>query len=233
LKKHVLGVFLFGLIVCLTGVSAHAQSTGKISLFGGYSYMTNSWGNGCEAACLGGITTGLHGYTLSGVYAFNSHLGIEANFAGHNGSPTIFSEPVTTTSNGEVETENQDFYTYTFGPKLTLPVGNFDLFTHFLVGGAHGHETFIDKCLQSTGSESTCFTTDTSDAHGNGFAFKTGGGVDWSHGRLGVRILEVDYIHAATFVTKICGGCTQSDSFGITANNFELATGVTFNFDMK
>ncbi len=195
--------------------------------------MTNDWGNGCVAACLGGLTNELHGYTLSGVYAFNSHIGIEANFDGHNGSPTVFSSPVTATSNGEVETEGQDFYTYTFGPKLTLPVGNFALFTHFLVGGAHGHESFTVKCLQSAGSESSCFTTSTSGAHGNGFAFKTGGGVDWNHGRLGVRILEVDYLHASTFVTELCGGCTQSDSFGITANNFELATGVTFNFGMK
>ena len=189
-------------------------------------------GNGCVASCGGGLTTGLHGYTVAGSYAFTNHLGIEADFAGNNGSPTIFSAPVTATANGQVETEGQDFYTYTFGPILTLPVGNFSLFTHFLVGGVHGHESFTDKCIQSAGA-GTCFTTSTSDAHGNGFAFKTGGGVDWNHGHWGIRILEVDFVHANTFVTELCGGCTQLQSFGITADDFALATGFTFNFDMK
>ena len=232
MKKHVLGVFLLGIMVCLTGVSAHAQNMSKISLFGGYSYMNNNWGNGCIAACIGGVTTGLHGYTVAGSYAFTNHLAIEANFAGHNGSPTIETVPAISSSNGFVDTESQDFYTYTFGPLVTLPVGNFSLFTHFLVGAVHGHESFTEKCLQSA-TGGTCFTPSTSDAHGNGFAFKTGAGVDWNHGRWGIRILEVDYVHANTFVTELCGGCTQTDSFGINANNFELATGLTFNFGMK
>jgi hypothetical protein len=231
LKKHVLGIFLFGIIVCLTGVSAHAQSISKISLFGGYSYLDNNWGNGCFGSCGSGLTTGLHGYTVAAAYSFNNHLGLEANFAGHNGSPTVQTLSPLGTSNGFVESENQDFYTYTFGPKLTLPVGNFSIFTHFLVGAAHGHETFTEKCLQATGG-GTCFNTFITDAHGNGFAFRTGGGADWNHGRWGVRILEVDYVHASTYVNETFNS-SAPDSLNFGADNFELATGVTFNFDMK
>lgn len=232
MKKHVLGMVLLGFSICLTGISAHAQSAGTISLFGGYSYMSNSWGNGCIASCLGGATTQLHGYTASAVYFFNNHIGLEANFDGHNGSPSIDNEQPTSTANGFTDNETQDLYTFTFGPKLALPVGNFSLFTHFLVGAAHGHEGFTDKCLQSA-SGSTCGSPFSSSAHGTGFAFKTGGGVDWNHGRWGIRILEVDYVHPSIYVTETCNTCTQSESFGISGNNFELSTGVTFNFGMK
>lgn len=232
MKKHLLSLSLLGFILCLSGISAQAQDTGKISLFGGYSYMSNSWGNGCFAACIGAGTTNLHGYSASAVYSFNNHIGLEANFAGHNGSPTVINEPAVSSSNGYTEVETQDLYTLTFGPKLALPVGNFSIFTHFLVGVAHGHEGFTDTCLQATGG-GTCYTTYATSAKGTGFAYKTGGGVDWNHGHWGIRILEVDYIHPSIFVTESCNTCTQLQSFSISGNNFELSTGVTFNFGGK
>lgn len=228
LKKQVLGVCLLGVMVGLTGVSAHAQGTSKFTVFGGYSYLDNNWGNGCVGSCIGGLSSQLHGYSISGVYNFNNHIGIEANFSGHNGTSTVDSEPATATENGYIDSENQDIYTYTFGPKLTQPIGNFAIFGHFLVGGDHGHEAFRDNCLQSSGSDSTCSSPSTASARGSGFAFKTGGGVDWNHGRWGVRILKVDLVHASTFATEVCAGCTPY-SFNISGNNFELATGITVN----
>src|SRR5580704_9957459 len=109
---------------------AHAQSNPsieKISLFGGYSYLVNDWGNGC-AADFGGETTALHGYAGSGVYNINKHIGIEGNFTGHNGTPTIFKENATSTENGFKEFERQDIYLYTVGPKVTQSIGNFQIF---------------------------------------------------------------------------------------------------------
>ncbi len=214
-------LLVLGLVICITSAPAHAQD-GKFSLFAGYSYGTN------DAYRL--IDPALHGYSAGVAYNFNKHIGLEANFSGHNGSPLIDSEPATSTENGYNDFTDQDEYIYTFGPKLSLPVEHFTLFTHFLVGGVHEHVGFTDKCVQSSGSDSTCSTTPSSDSsRGNGFAFKTGGGVDWNHGFWGIRILEVDYIHGDLLLHETCTGCTPYN-FSSTFNNFELATGVTFNF---
>jgi hypothetical protein len=232
MKENILVLSLLGFILCLSGITAQAQDTGKISLFGGYSLLSNNWGNGCFGACFGGGTAELHGYSASADYFFNNHVGLEANFSGHNGSPVFVSVQAVGTNNGTTDVESQDLYTLTFGPKLALPVGNFSLFTHFLVGVAHGHEGLTSTCIQAT-SGPTCGTPSGSSARGTGFAYKTGAGVDWNHGHWGIRILEVDYVHPSIFVTESNTCCTQLQSFDIAGNNFELSTGVTFNFGGK
>ncbi len=228
-KQMVVGLFVCALMGILTTVPARAQDNqeGKISVFAGYSYGTNNFGCDFDFGC---SSSGLHGYGAAVAYNFNKNIGLEANFSGHNGSSTVYNQPPTVNSNGEKETVGQDLYTYTFGPKLTLPVGNFALFTHFLVGAAHIHESGMDKCILSTGGETSCFNTDFVNLRGTGMAFRTGGGVDWNHGRWGIRILEVDYIRNQAFVTETCSGCNAPENFTVGANNFELSTGVKVNF---
>lgn len=231
MKKNILVLSLLGFILCLSGIAAQAQDTGKISVFGGYSFLSNSWGNGCIGACFGGGTTELHGYAASADYSFNNHIGMEANFSGHNGSPVFQSGTAAGSNNGYIYREPQDLYTLTFGPKVSLPVGNFTLFTHFLVGVAHGHEGFNYTCIQAPSG--TCGSSSSTSASGTGFAYRTGAGVDWNHGHWGIRILEVDYVHPSIYVTESCSTCTTLGSFDISGNNFELSTGVTFNFGGK
>jgi hypothetical protein len=218
------------LTICALGLPAQAQDS-KINLFGGYSYGTNNFG--CGFGGFGCLDPGLQGYSGAVSYNFNKYIGLEANFSGHNGTSTIYYTPATSTANGENYAVNQDLYTYTFGPKLSLPVGKFSLFTHFLVGASHVHEGESDKCIQSSGSESSCFTSSSAKGGANGMAFKTGGGVDWNHGRWGVRILEVDYVHSQISGTITCTGCNAPETSDSSWNGFELATGVTFNFDKK
>ena len=93
------------------------------------------------------------GYSAAFAYSFNNHLGLKANFAGHNGSPTTTKLLPSTDTNGSADVEHQDLYTLTFGPMLSLPVGHFSLFTHFLVGVAHGHEGFITECLADSAGD--------------------------------------------------------------------------------
>jgi hypothetical protein len=222
MKKQAMFVVLaLALMICVAGVTAHAQDQGKFTVFGGYSYMTNSFSrsSGCGSSCdASEPSIGIHGYTTSFVYNANKHVGLEANFSGHNGSPAVYSD-----SYPETDNLYEDIYTYTFGPKLTQPVGNFALFTHFLVGVEHAHVGYKENC-------SDC--TDNYSDRGYGMAFKTGGGADWNHGSWGVRILEVDYIHSSLNLTETCAGCSSSDTFSFPASNnsFELATGVTFSF---
>ena len=230
MKKQVLvGLSVFAIVFCLACAPGWAQDNpeGRVSVFAGYSYGTNSFGCNFDFGC-GSI--GLHGYSAAVVYNFNKHIGLEGNFSGHNGNSTAFSQPVTSTTNGEKETVGEDLYSYTFGPKLTLPVANFALFTHFLVGAAHIHANSSDICTLATDGETTCFTNNFSNIHGNGMAFKTGGGVDWNHGRWGIRILEVDYGRNQVNATETCSGCSAPESFTVGSNNFELSTGFKFNF---
>lgn len=228
-KQSLFGVFAFALMICLGGASAHAQETPKISIFGGYSYGLNNLGqNTCFFTC-GQGASGLHGYAASATYNVTKNIGFEATFSGHNGSPILASEAPTSTSNGFEERSAQDVYTYTFGPKVTLPIGNFAAYTHFLVGAMHAHQAFTDACVPATGS--TCSgTPDIANFKGTGMAFKTGAGLDWNHGRWGLRILEVDYVHSSIAASGTCSpSCGSSISLNAGANNFELATGVTFN----
>ncbi len=222
-KQGWFAVSVLVLTLVFTGASAHAQD-GKISLFGGYSFGTNTYYNG---------DPGLHGYAASAVLNFNKHVGLEANFSGHNGTTQVYSDSYSG-DNTYTDVARQDLYALTFGPKLSIPVGHFSLFTHFLVGAARVHDGETETCTPTTGSEgcSSSYPYQYS-THGNGFAFKTGGGVDWNNGWWGVRILEVDYVRTEVYGTETqtcatCGG-VSTYKFDSGINNFELATGFTFN----
>jgi Outer membrane protein beta-barrel domain len=215
-------VSILAVAVLIVGAPAKAQD-GKVTIFAGYSFATNN------------VETddpGLHGYALSGAYNFNKYIGLEANFSGHNGSPTMFSRTPTSSDTGANDVADEDLYTYVFGPKLTLPVGNFSLFTHILVGGSHTRVGETDKCVPVTGSSTPCANFGTFGGSGSGMAVKTGGGVDWNHGRWGIRILEVDYVHSQIFETETCSGC-QTDGFDTSWSGVEMSAGVKFNFGKK
>src|SRR5580704_8589644 len=157
-KQLMLGVLLFALMGILGTAPAHAQDMGKFSIFGGYSYgLNNLVSNNCFFSdyCDSG-SMGMHGYTAAVTYNFAKNIGIEANFSGHNGGGVTYSYTPTVNDNGYSESQNQDIYTYTFGPKITLPLGNFALFTHFLVGGMHADLGDAETCTSSTGGEQTC-----------------------------------------------------------------------------
>ena len=145
--RSLLCVSILALAVLIISVPAKAQE-GKFNIFGGYSFGTNNFANE--------IDPGLHGYALSAAYNFNKYIGLEANFSGHNGTSTLDSETPTSNDNGRKTVAGEDIYTYVFGPKLTLPVGNFSLFTHILVGGSHVHVGGTDKCVPEIGNSGSC-----------------------------------------------------------------------------
>jgi hypothetical protein len=226
-KLSVAVALLLGMTVC--GASQASAQTSRFNVFGGYSYGTNNFFSGYYEGLPGGST--LNGYSVAFAMNFNNHVGLEANFSGHNGSSTILSEPSTPTSYGEqISTTGEGVYTYAFGPKLFQTVGDFSLFTHFLVGGVHLSQTLTETCTVP-GNGGNCGTPNPEiyNQKGTGLAFMTGGGMDWNHGRWGIRILEVDYIHGQ-MVSSFTGSPSNLASLSASANNFQLATGVTFNF---
>jgi len=227
-KLSVAVALLLGMTVCVAS-QASAQ-TSRFSVFGGYSYGTNNFFNGYYEGLPG--ASALNGYGVAFTVNLNDHIGMEANFTGHNGgSSTILNEPATANYNGEeIASGNQALYTYAFGPKLSQDVGNFSLFTHFLVGGTHMSQSLTETCTNA-GYPYPCGTPnpEVTKQAGSGFAFKTGGGVDWNHGRWGIRILEVDYVHGQ-MVSSFNGNLDDLASLATSGNNFELNTGITFNF---
>lgn len=222
-------VAVTALALGLGSVARAQDSVPKMQVFGGYSFGTNS----CFASigfCF--VDPALHGYAASFAYNFNNHIGLEANFSGHNGTSTVDKEPPTSSSMGFFDTENQNIYVYTFGPRLSLPVGKFSLFSHVLVGAVHLNEATNNECIPATSGPDFCSTPPVNGVrtHGNGFAAKFGGGVDWNHRRWGIRILEVDYTHGQVYTSNLSSNSTATQNFDSTGNEFEMSTGVTFNF---
>jgi opacity protein-like surface antigen len=106
---------LFGLAL-LVSISAHAQDSDKIELFGGYSYqrVDNS------------PSFNQNGWEASAQYKFTDMVGFVADFDGHY---------------GQVDGVNSTLYTYMFGPQITLPAGRFSPFAQILAGAGHVHFT--------------------------------------------------------------------------------------------
>ncbi len=89
---------------------------------------------------------------------FNSWLGIRADFSG-------------------VYPSGVNFYTYTFGPEISVPhIPMAKPFAHLLLGGARA----------SSGGAST-----------NGFDMMLGGGVDVGHGIIAWRLVQFDWMHTS------------------------------------
>ena len=224
MKKAMLGGVVLGILVCLGGTAVQAQDMPVISLFGGYSYESVNANLTGVSCILSTCSTGIHGYNFAATWNLTTHLGLEANLAGHNGSTVPFSE--VTPTPGSID-QDTDLYTYTFGPKVTQSLGNFDIYTHFLVGVTHGHASITevgDFC------DGPCVTTA---GRGTGFAFQTGGGLDWYHGHWGIRILEVDYVHGNIDATVNTNTSTTVETFPATMNNVRLATGILFRWGMR
>lgn len=216
-----------GMMVCLAP-QAKAQSK-RINIFGGYSFGTNSLYQSEGPATAVSLNDG---YGFGVAFNLNNHIGLEANFTGHKGTPTLYIQPVTSNNNGYLDTVNENLYTYTFGPRLFQNFGNFTVFTHFLVGGAHFTTTEKQTCLPSPSGSCGSPNPSVYTSSGSGFAFKTGGGVDWSHGIFGIRILEVDYLHAQMLsaFTPVSYPNESPWSMPQSGSGFELTTGITINF---
>jgi hypothetical protein len=99
---------------------------------------------------------GWHGNGWDGAAKYNlSHgIGIKGDFSGAYSS-------------------GQHFYTYTFGPAISMPAGKFSPFAEALFGGAHA----------------------TSGGFGNsGMAMLFGGGLDLGSQRLAFRLVQADWM---------------------------------------
>ncbi|MGH9515260.1 MAG: hypothetical protein ACRD3P_06240 [Terriglobales bacterium] len=135
-------------------VTAHAAP--NATLFGGYQYTR--FGDSTVYANSGGIFSGTalnaNGWNAALTAGFNSWFGIRADVSA--AYPTNF-----------------NFYTYTFGPELSLHLPIIRPFAHALFGVAR---------VSSSGIVS------------NNFETIIGGGVDLGHGMLAWRVAQLDWM---------------------------------------
>ncbi len=140
------------LLLMLSAAAANAAPNATI--FGGYQYtrFDYSSSNITSGNFFGG-GIGANGWNAALTGGFNSWLGIRADFSG-------------------VYPSGFNFYTYTFGPELSVHLPIVRPFAHALFGGAR---------ISSGGS-----TT--------GFDMMFGGGIDVGHGILAWRVAQVDWM---------------------------------------
>lgn len=154
--------------ILFTACAASAQIPTSGNIFIGYSYSR-------ENAFPGGPpTVNLNGWEGSLEGKFLPWIGLVADFgAGYGSNTELIPGPV-----GGPSKINVRKYTYLFGPRVSVPVGRFTPFAHFLIGAGHVNDGGI---------------TDTS------FATAIGGGIDYRliHG-VAVR-LQGDDVHTRFF----------------------------------
>lgn len=152
-------------MIVIVGVASAQIPTGG-NVFIGYSYSR-------EGAAFGeSPTVNLNGWEGSLEGKFLPWIGIVADFGAGYGSTD---ELVPGIGPSHIEVKK---YTYLFGPRVSVPVGRFTPFAHFLLGAGHINDAGI---------------TDTS------FATAVGGGIDYRliHG-IAWRI-QGDEVHTRFF----------------------------------
>jgi opacity protein-like surface antigen len=152
---------LLGLcLVLLVPLGATAQADPpRAEVFGGYSYFRANPDD-----------VSLHGWNASVTGYLNDWFGIEGDFSGHYGSPSVFGF--------DIPVVDLSSHTFMVGPKLAYRSDRVTPFAHFLIGGARA----------ATGS----FGVTISDT---ALAAAVGGGLDINlNDRFAIRAIQADYL---------------------------------------
>ncbi len=116
----------FFILVVLTGVPSLAQDKSTVDVFGGYSYMHVSPGNGADGA-------NTNGWEAQATANLTDILGVTADFDGHY---------------GDVFGIGGHDYNFLFGPTLFYRYEKVTPFAHVLFGGSHaGSNGFSDTAF--------------------------------------------------------------------------------------
>jgi opacity protein-like surface antigen len=201
--------FSLALVLLFVTLSARAQETPKIEVFGGYSFMR---------ADLGGSSANLHGLNGSVTYNFDRILGIKADFSGHTGSKVV-SVPVlgNTFSTASFDLSPSDF-TFLFGPQVAYRKRQTIIpFGHVLLGGVRAKVRVPLNATQTINPGSTTTTVSFVTGDDTGFGAAFGGGLDLKVSkRVALRAFQIDYL-----LSRVTGG---------TQHNLRLGTGLVLRF---
>lgn len=174
----------FTIIACLSLMStvASAQIPGG-NVFFGYSYSGGDVNFHASGFAPAAHSASLNGWEGSLEGKFLPWIGIVADLSGHYGSHdvAVCSLQLPPCSQNNINVKS---YTFLFGPRLSVPVGKFTPFAHFLVGAGHVND-------HSSGFSDS--DTSLATAVGGGIDYKFVKGVAWR--------LQGDEIHTRFFGT--------------------------------
>jgi opacity protein-like surface antigen len=163
------------LVLLLLPLTALAQQTPKVELFGGYSYFRGERGRN------------LHGWNGSITANLNKWFGLVADVSGHYDSLSFrFTGQQNNQNNISIFDSKTSKYTILVGPRLSYRNSSRLVpFAHALFGVTRDHE------------DSTTLSNDFSSifkSNESGFAMAVGGGLDVELNRnLALRIIQADY----------------------------------------
>jgi hypothetical protein len=197
-------------VVILCAGALVAQTTGN--LYGGYSFVSNDLHISRAIGEAGSYSANgrgnLNGWNFSGEIKVFHWIGATADFNGAYGSVPIsfFSGPF-----GASNPPNRistTFYTYLFGPRVSMQMGKIRPFAEVLLGVA---SQSLDLGILDSGQD-------------HNFAFAVGGELDYRVLRPLAWRIEGDYVHTSLFKGLQVTGHTPAQQ------NFRLSTGIVVRF---
>ena len=219
------------ILIAVTGLRAWAQdSTPKVEVFGGYSFMRTSAG-GLTGSTLDlelhqnpgtfGVGSNFNGWNAEAQYNFDRWFGIVADFGGQYGSPI-------TASGGVSGLPTMSRYTFMAGPVISYRAkAKITPFVHALFGydrASLGASTITGTSSPVSSSASTY--TD--------FAIALGGGVDYKLSRhFALRLGQLDYFHTTLDLNSLYGtafGPGRFQGLATQENNLRFSTGIVVRF---
>ena len=219
-------------LMFLTGSLAFAQdSTPKVQVFGGYSFMRTGTG-GLSASTLDvdlhqypntfGIGSNFNGWSAEAQYNFDRWIGIVADIGGEYGTP------FTAKAQGVSGLPTMTEYAFLAGPVVSYRTkSRFTPYVHALFGwdrASLAASTITGTSSPVTSSAST-YTS---------FATVFGGGVDYKLSRrFALRLAQVDYFRTTLDLNSLYGnafGAGRFQSLPTHENNIRVSTGIVLQF---
>ncbi|MGA1988268.1 MAG: hypothetical protein ABSG72_18525 [Candidatus Sulfotelmatobacter sp.] len=178
--------FLFCVLAVLLFASfSVAQSSDRVEVFGGYSYMNPEF----TSTLSGGVS----GWDISATAKLVRYVGVVADFSGF--SPSGANPCGRGCSGGP----SASYHTFMGGPQVSMRIGKIKPFAHFLIGATRGSLTHADEQF---GGDFSLLT------------FGAGGGVDLGLNRwLAVRG-QVDWLHIGPTISNNVFNSGEGSSVG-------------------
>jgi hypothetical protein len=209
-------------------ISAAAQDTQRVEVFGGYSLLHDS--------LLVPDASNFSGWDASTTVFLNRWLGATADFSGHYGSSTLIvpPPPLPGAIGGKIGYSASP-YTFLFGPHFTYRRSRYAPFAQALFGVTNtvNNQTVLVQvtCPPPSGSGPipTCSGLQGRQSTSTDFSMALGGGLDIALGHgISLRPVQADYILQPVSVTLPDNGAFFSHTFY--NNHFRYATGIVFSF---
>jgi len=227
-----LAVATIVLITLLCTLSFAQDSTPKVQVFGGYSFLHADTGGLTDATLYNGlrepnnpfsIANNFNGWNAQAQYNTNRWFGIAADFGGRYGSPIVPGQRVILSG-----MPKGTGYSGLFGPVISFRgKSKVTPFIHALFG----YDRINVSSSTITGRTGTVTTFDTTYTDA---AVALGGGLDYRlTGHIGLRLVQLDEFYTTHNLNKYYDSVFHSTLFNnlrTNQRNVRISTGITVRF---